>query len=122
MDFTIYTYKKLLNALQNAGYSFQTFTEFIREPKEKSVMLRHDVDKRPRNSEEFAKIQKSLGIKGTYYFRCVPESYDEQIIRNISQMNHEVGYHYEEMDLCHGNLDSALKLFENCLTKAFVAP
>ena len=117
MDFTIYTYKKLLNALQNAGYSFQTFTEFIREPKEKSVMLRHDVDKRPRNSEEFAKIQKSLGIKGTYYFRCVPESYDEQIIRNISQMNHEVGYHYEEMDLGHGNLDSALKLFEKNITK-----
>ena len=117
MDFTIYTYKKLLNALQNAGYNFQTFAEFIREPKEKSVMLRHDVDKRPRNSEEFAKIQKSLGIKGTYYFRCVPESYDEQIIRNISEMNHEVGYHYEEMDLCHGNLDSALKLFEKNITK-----
>lgn len=115
MDFTIDIYKKLILTLQNEGYNFQTFAEFIKAPMAKSVILRHDVDKRPENSELFARIQNELNIKGTYYFRCVPESYDEQIIRTISKMNHEIGYHYEEMDLCNGDVHAAIKLFEKNL-------
>ena len=76
MDFTIDIYKKLILTLQNEGYNFQTFAEFIKAPMAKSVILRHDVDKRPENSELFARIQNELNIQGTYYFRCVPESYD----------------------------------------------
>ena len=115
MDFTIDIYKKLILTLQNEGYNFQTFAEFIKAPMAKSVILRHDVDKRPENSELFARIQNELNIKGTYYFICVPESYDEQIIRTISKMNHEIGYHYEEMDLCNGDVHAAIKLFEKNL-------
>lgn len=115
MDFTIDIYKKLILTLQNEGYNFQTFAEFMQAPMAKSVILRHDVDKRPENSELFARIQNELNIKGTYYFRCVPESYDEQIIRTISKMNHEIGYHYEEMDLCNGDVHAAIKLFEKNL-------
>ena len=115
MDFTIDIYKKLILTLQNEGYNFQTFAEFIKAPMAKSVILRHDVDKRPENSELFARIQNELNIKCTYYFRCVPESYDEQIIRTISKMNHEIGYHYEEMDLCNGDVHAAIKLFEKNL-------
>ena len=90
MDFTIDIYKKLILALKKEGYNFQTFAEFMKAPMDKSVILRHDVDKRPKNSALFAHIQKEFNIKGTYYFRCVPESYDEQIIRTISKMNHEI--------------------------------
>jgi hypothetical protein len=115
MDFTIDIYKKLILALKKEGYNFQTFAEFMKAPMDKSVILRHDVDKRPKNSALFAHIQKEFNIKGTYYFRCVPESYDEQIIRTISKMNHEIGYHYEEMDLCNGDIHAAIKLFEKNL-------
>jgi len=38
-----------------------------------------------------------LGIKGTYYFHVVPESYDERIIKQIAELGHEVGYHYENL-------------------------
>ena len=117
MDFTIAIYIKLIQSLKDQGYAFQTFSEFIQEPKDKSVILRHDVDKRPRHAEEFAQIQKEHEIKGTYYFRCVPQSYDEKIIKSISNMNHEIGYHYEEMDLCNGDIDTAIKLFEHNLKK-----
>jgi hypothetical protein len=30
-------------------------------------------------------------------------------------MNHEIGYHYEEMDLCNGDIHAAIKLFEKNL-------
>ena len=106
MDFTINTYVKLLHSLKNAGYSFQTFEEFLVSPKERTVILRHDVDLLPENSLRFASIQHNLGIHGTYYFRVVPESWDEKIIIGIKEMGHEIGYHYETMDTSSISLKS----------------
>lgn len=107
MDFTITTYKNLLIALQNEGFVFQTFSEFILKPENKSIVLRHDVDLLPQNSFRFAKIQSEMGIKGTYYFRAVPESWDESIILEIASLGHEIGYHYESLTTCNGDIDSA---------------
>jgi hypothetical protein len=101
MDFTIESYSKLLKMLQNSGYNFQTFADFIREPEPKAVVLRHDVDKLPQNSLCFAKIQAGMGIKGSYYFRAVADSWDEDIIKEIADLGHEVGYHYETMDTAY---------------------
>ena len=115
MDFTIKQYKKLLVALKSSGYSFQTFEEFLNEPMKKVIVLRHDVDLLPKNSLRFAKIQKDFGIKGTYYFRAVPESWDEEIILKIAELGHEIGYHYENLTTCKGNYPEAIKDFETNL-------
>ena len=80
-------------------FAFQTFYEFIDKPKEKVVVLRHDVDLNPKNSLDMAKVESELGVNGTYYFRIVPESFDEDIILQIVEKGHEVGYHYEDIDL-----------------------
>lgn len=96
-DFTIYAYMKLLKALSNQGFSFLPFEDFIKQPTGKSICLRHDVDKLPLNSLAFAKIQADFGIRGTYYFRIVPESFNEAVIIEIAQLGHEVGYHYEDI-------------------------
>ena len=98
MDFTINTYRKLLDQLIKANYTFQTFSEFIEKPKPRVILLRHDVDAKKMNSLHFAKIQHELGIKGTYYFRMVPQSFDEEVIKEIASLGHEIGYHYEDMD------------------------
>jgi hypothetical protein len=50
------------------------------------------------NSLLFAKLQHARGIKSSYYFRMVPQSMDERVIREIAVMGHEIGYHYEDMD------------------------
>lgn len=81
----------------NRGFFFVNFEEFIQEPKEKFVVLRHDVDKLPENSLKTARIEHELGIEGTYYFRIVPESYDEDIVKQIADLGHEIGYHYENL-------------------------
>jgi len=62
-------------------------------------LLRHDVDKKPINSLRSAIIENELGIKGSYYFRIVPESYDFNIMQKIADLGHEIGYHYEDVDL-----------------------
>ena len=104
VDFTLKTYKRLLNALSDQGFSFLTFAEFLSKASNKAIVLRHDVDALPGNSLEFARIQAELGIKGSYYFRVVPGSWDEDVIKEIAGMGHEVGYHYEDLSLALAKL------------------
>ena len=96
-DFTLTTYKKLLQELLANGYSFQTLQDFIQQPENKTVILRHDVDRLPSNALVIAEIEKEAGIKASYYFRIVEESFDEDIIKKIAEMGHEIGYHYENL-------------------------
>ena len=117
MDFTIKIYKKLLLALINEGYSFITLKEYTNANINKYVILRHDVDKHPEKALVFAKMQAKNGIKGSYYFRTVEKSWDERIIKQIASLGHEIGYHYENMDECNGNIDKAWDDFKFNLNK-----
>ena len=60
------------------------------------VILRHDVDARPQNSLRLARLEHTLGIRGTYYFR-IPHTFQPSIIQEIASLGHEIGYHYETM-------------------------
>jgi len=110
-DFTLKTYELFLDALSKRGYAFQTYHDFLQQPKPRVIILRHDVDLRKQNSLEFAKIQHRRGLPGSYYFRMVPESYDETVIREMAAMGHEIGYHYETMDTSKGDIDKAFEEF-----------
>ena len=122
-DFNINIYKLLLQALKDNAYSFFTFANYITFEKQglksesRIVILRHDVDLLPNNSYRFAKIQAEYGLSSTYNFRVVPESWDEAIIRHIADLGHEVGYHYENMDTCKGDIDKAWDDFRYNLDK-----
>ena len=111
MDFSIKQYHLLLKSIQRQGFFFQSFSDFIQLPKPKVILLRHDVDLLPAHSLLFAEIQADSGIRGTYYFRAVPESWDEDIILEISDLGHEIGYHYETMDTENGDIDRAWNQF-----------
>lgn len=111
MDFTIKKYKELLINLQRAGYSFQTFAEFYTNPEKKVIILRHDVDRLPENSLKFAEIQSNLNIAGSYYFRIVDKSFNKVIMKKISDLGHEIGYHYETMDTSKGDINRAYDEF-----------
>jgi hypothetical protein len=115
LDFTIATYRKLLDTLIEQDYSFLTVSEFLHSPAKRTIILRHDVDALPLNSLNFAKIQFSLGIRGSYYFRIFPGSYDEKIISEIASLGHEIGYHYETMNTSRGDIDKAWHEFRRNL-------
>ena len=107
MDFTIKKYIQLLTALKETGYTFQPFADFIENPAEKVIVLRHDVDAKKWNSYRFGKIQAAMGIRGTYYFRMARKSFNRRVMREMTVMGHEIGYHYETMDTARGNVDQA---------------
>ena len=100
-DFTLKLYRELLTTLKDYG----------------EVVLRHDVDLKPQNSLATARIEHGLGWKAVYYFRAVPESWDEDIILQIRDLGHEIGYHYESLTTCNGNVDAAWEDFKTNLAK-----
>jgi hypothetical protein len=115
MDFTLNTYKALLETLLAQGFLFQPFINFIQTPANRVIILRHDVDRRPRNALNTAQLEHDLGIPASYYFRAMPESWDEAIIRELAGLGHEIGYHYEDLSLCHGDYEAAINQFKKNL-------
>lgn len=93
MDFTLKKYKELLGSLK--GYN---------------VVLRHDVDAKPLNSLKTAELEASMNIKGIYYFRVC--TMDKDIVKQIAALGHEVGYHYEDLTSCSGDVDAAYDSFK----------
>ena len=136
-DFSLDIYRELLEALLAKGYKLISYRDYVmtscrndetsksRKEEEKFVILRHDVDAKPGNSLKTAQIEKSMGARATYYFR-IPEvtkggqkgpsgmSYPE-IVRAIVKLGHEIGYHYEDMSLCGGDVEQAWGHFKTWL-------
>lgn len=112
-DFTLSLYTQLLKDLLSGGYKFIPYAEFFTANGiiTKTIIIRHDVDRLPYNSLRTAEIEANFGIRGTYYFRAVAESWDETIIKRIAALGHEVGYHYESLTTCNGDVDAAHKDF-----------
>ena len=105
-------YNELLIVLQQNDFEFLRYQDFKNiNDHQKSVILRHDIDARKENSLQFAKIEQKMGLVGTYYFRISPESFDENVISEIAGMGHEIGYHYENLYTCNGNIDKAFDDF-----------
>jgi hypothetical protein len=113
MDFTRKKYRQLLVNLQTADYRFITYNDYCKGMKpERFAILRHDVDLLPLNSLATAQIEHELGCCAVYYFRAVPESWDESTISKIAGLNHEVGYHYESLTTCKGDVQQAFDDFK----------
>jgi len=123
-DFTLRTYRKLLEAILDAQYEHLTVEEYcaIRQGlegkktlPEQYVIMRHDIDKRPWFAVQMAELEAQLGFKASYYFRIGDESNNPECIKRIAALGHEIGYHYEDMSLCDGNHDKAYEHFKQAL-------
>lgn len=118
MDFTLNKYSELLSFLKSYDYEIIPYVDYLqRKPDGRFVIMRHDVDLKPQNSFAIAKIEAKYGARSSYYFRAVPKSWDEVIIHKIAQMGHEIGYHYESLTTCNGDVDKAYDDFVKNLKK-----
>ena len=118
-DFTLGAYKVYLKAIRSSYSNILRFDEFfLANPKpETFCLLRHDVDRRPKRALQMAKVEKEMGIRSTYYFRAKPCAFNPEIIKGITALGHEVGYHYECLSDANGDISRALEDFENNLER-----
>ena len=116
-DFSLDIYRILLETLQRKGYQLIGYADYLKlkDKSGKFVILRHDVDAKPENSMKTAQIEASIGAKASYYFRCGKESNNPSMIKAIVALGHEIGYHYEDMSLCDGDIDTAWDHFQTWL-------
>lgn len=92
VDFTPHRYRMLLQALATS---------------ETAYTLSHDVDAHPERAVDMARIEHDMNIHGIYYFRCNNHGWDEEVIRTVAALGHEIGYHYESLTTCRGDMEAA---------------
>ena len=85
---------------------------FLKSAPKKGIILRHDVDRAVNRNLEMAKLEHRYGIRSTYYFRHVEETFKPEAIIQIAKMGHEIGFHYEVMDKANGDPDKAIEIFK----------
>lgn len=113
--FTHAAYADLLDVVARAGYETLTVREYLSPGRlpERFVVLRHDVDRKPRRAEALARLEADLGVSASYYFH--PSAFRETRAERIERLGHEVGYHYDDVATARGDLHTARALFANNL-------
>lgn len=113
-------YSKLCEALVDSGYQsylFRDYPKSVSAPDKPRLFLRHDVDSMPPAAVELAKIESELGLKSTFFFRCVRSAFDPDVIETIHEMGMEVGYHYETLDRADGIPQRAIEITKDDLKR-----
>lgn len=116
-DFTFATYRTLLDAIRDGGYRILTVADYLSGTRlpDRFVVLRHDVDRKPRNALAMARLEAAEGVASTYYFRTGHRSFRPPIVERVGALGHEVGYHYEDLDRASGDVRAAHESFASNL-------
>lgn len=117
-DFTLEKYGELCQALFRSGYTPRTICEYLEggwSNSRKTVLIRHDIDRKITTALRMAEFEHSVGIRSTYYFRH-PHTFQPDIIKATQDLGHEVGYHYETLSKAKGDQERAIRLFEKELS------
>ncbi len=116
-DFTPDKYSHLVRSIKEQGLKLQTVAEYISNPGSRTVLLRHDVDYQKHTALTLAHILHDHKVRGTFYFRAIPKIFDPNVIKETYELGHEVGYHYEDLALARGNLETAIQSFQKNLAR-----
>ena len=84
MDFTLESYDGLLDSLKQ--YRLITVADFFEgRAEEPLVILRHDVEKTPKQALRMAILENKKGIASTYYFRFGPDGFPKEEIIEVQE-------------------------------------
>jgi hypothetical protein len=118
-DFTFQLYDGLLESIRTNGYEVLTVRDYVSRSDlpERYLILRHDIDRKPENALRMARMEADHGIASTYYFRIIEKTFVPDLITEIESLGHEVGYHYEDVDMADGDLTAATESFVTNLAR-----
>jgi len=118
-DFTYQAYADLLDAAADGGYEFLTVREYLRRESlpERFLVLRHDVDRKPWNALQMARVEAVRDVPATYYVRAIDKTFKPDLLVELEALGHEVGYHYEDLVAADGDLAAAHDAFERNLRR-----
>lgn len=95
-------YELMLQSVLEAGYLILSVVDYYDYKRnnqlptnEKIIICRHDIDTDPSTAKDFFKIEHSLGVKASYYFRL--STLSPELMSEIEEYGSEASYHYEEI-------------------------
>ena len=120
-DFSLRHYREIIELAKELGYSIGRLKDWC-EPGKRAygfnpdgikndgrvLLIRHDVDFSLQYAHEMALVEIQEGIKSTYHIMLQSEFYNaltpenKQIIRYISDLGHEIGYHFNSKEMIMG--------------------
>jgi len=117
MDFSLKKYEEILKYINQNNIPIYGILEWFRNKPQTGIILKHDVDKKPINSLKIAKLEHKYNIKSSFYFRVSKNSFNPSIIKQIADLGHEIGYHYDDFSVANGDIKLAKQLFEENISK-----
>lgn len=113
LDFSFAKYQELCETISKSDYVPLTVERYLslKVKPELFIIIRHDVDSQPDYALKMAKRENELGIASSYYFRHIEGIFLPELINEIADLGHEIGYHYEVLDKARGNHAQAIKIF-----------
>lgn len=115
MIFVHKKWEKLCADLANMNIrSVTAYDVAIQKKKDTYIVLKHDVETNVAKAYKMAEIERKYGHKGSYYVQAYLLKDDKNIklLKAMSDMGHEISYHYDVLDACKGNMDLAIEQFE----------
>ena len=104
-SFSLSHYKYCLELAKRNGYAFLTMSEYASKRNEiasgeKIIVMRHDIDHYLTLATNFANIENTLEIKGTYFVRVhgkysITSLEGYKILGELRAAGHELGLHHD---------------------------
>lgn len=112
MEFTYQDYRKLIELLQERGFTIGKFQPAAAG--ENKAWLRHDIDMSIEDAFNLANLEEQLGVVSTYHvmldtgFYNVMASGSNRKLRSMADMGHDIGLHYVDHGVSSdGSIDDA---------------
>ena len=118
-SFKLSHFKEILERAKELGYVFTTFRDYEKvSDSNRLIILRHDIDYSITRALEIAKIESDLNIKATYFVRLHSKDYNPFEfkvyikLREIVKLGHELGLHFEALDVSHITAEDEINVFK----------
>lgn len=102
LQFSVSSYEYLIQIAKKKKYKFLLFKEVLSQKlNSPTLLLRHDIDFSLNHAWKMAKLEHKLDIKSTYFILLYNDFYNpltpssKEIIKNIKDMGHEIGIHWD---------------------------
>lgn len=107
-------YRDVLIGLREAGIQSRCIHSLHSDlPASGELYIKHDVEGRMGRAVRMARIEAQEGHQATYYFQgdLIRKTSAHQQLREISDLGHEVAYHYDVLDANEGDYARAIAEF-----------
>lgn len=100
-DFSLACYSDTLRAYQDDGYAVTSFRDYLVQPREKHMILRHDIDNDIHLAARVARVDAQAGCTSSFFLRVHARGYNLlslpslTCILEMEQLGHEVQLHLE---------------------------